>query len=232
MDFGIINSGSLNAVYLDERALFPHISQRSSCCSWLSHWANGVSVALVAQWRQGRGQHSLLPCWACWTRWTHWAPAGASGEATLPGSGRSISSWRRSLSGRRRPGSALPRTQNDLVASLDTLDWRLALIEFPRVSVQVEKTLGIEAARSTIINEIQYTMVNHGMSIDRRHVMLLADLMSYKVRCDPAPTYLFSPIRFTRLCWLVPCGSSHCFNGYFSLSYFLLFTICTIAVTV
>lgn len=46
---------------------------------------------------------------------------------------------------------------------------------------QVEKTLGIEAARSTIINEIQYTMVNHGMSIDRRHVMLLADLMSYKV---------------------------------------------------
>lgn len=47
--------------------------------------------------------------------------------------------------------------------------------------LQVEKTLGIEAARSTIINEIQYTMVNHGMSIDRRHVMLLADLMSYKV---------------------------------------------------
>lgn len=46
----------------------------------------------------------------------------------------------------------------------------------------MEKTLGIEAARSTIINEIQYTMVNHGMSIDRRHVMLLADLMSYKVR--------------------------------------------------
>lgn len=49
------------------------------------------------------------------------------------------------------------------------------------VCFQVEKTLGIEAARSTIINEIQYTMVNHGMSIDRRHVMLLADLMSYKV---------------------------------------------------
>ncbi|KAM9325606.1 DNA-directed RNA polymerase III subunit RPC1 [Gastrophryne carolinensis] len=45
---------------------------------------------------------------------------------------------------------------------------------------EVEKTIGIEAARSTIINEIQYTMVNHGMSIDRRHVMLLADLMTYK----------------------------------------------------
>uniref|UniRef100_A0A3P8RPU4 DNA-directed RNA polymerase n=1 Tax=Amphiprion percula TaxID=161767 RepID=A0A3P8RPU4_AMPPE len=43
---------------------------------------------------------------------------------------------------------------------------------------EVERTLGIETARSTIINEIQYTMVSHGMSIDRRHVMLLADLMT------------------------------------------------------
>ena len=35
--------------------------------------------------------------------------------------------------------------------------------------------------RSTIINEIVYTMVNHGMSIDIRHMMLLADLMTFKV---------------------------------------------------
>jgi len=46
---------------------------------------------------------------------------------------------------------------------------------------EVEKTLGIEAARSTIMKEIVYTMVNHGMSIDMRHVMLLADLMTFKV---------------------------------------------------
>ncbi|CAK9300704.1 unnamed protein product [Gordionus sp. m RMFG-2023] len=45
---------------------------------------------------------------------------------------------------------------------------------------EVEKTLGIEAARTTIINEIVYTMSNHGMSIDIRHVMLLADLMTYR----------------------------------------------------
>jgi hypothetical protein len=36
-------------------------------------------------------------------------------------------------------------------------------------------------SRVTIINEIVYTMTNHGMSIDARHVMLLADLMSFKV---------------------------------------------------
>ena len=32
------------------------------------------------------------------------------------------------------------------------------------------------------MNEITYTMKSHGMSIDSRHVMLLADLMTYKVR--------------------------------------------------
>merc|ERR1712150_306833 len=45
---------------------------------------------------------------------------------------------------------------------------------------EVEKTLGIEAAKSTIIKEINYTMENHGMSIDKRHIMLLADLMTFK----------------------------------------------------
>lgn len=44
----------------------------------------------------------------------------------------------------------------------------------------MEKTLGIEAARKTIMNEIVYTMESHGMSIDSRHVMLLADVMSFR----------------------------------------------------
>ena len=39
-------------------------------------------------------------------------------------------------------------------------------------------TLGVEAARNTIAHEIQYTMESHGMSVDRRHVGLLADLMT------------------------------------------------------
>jgi len=47
-------------------------------------------------------------------------------------------------------------------------------------TVEVFECIGIEAARSTIINEIDYTMSTHGMSIDIRHVMLLADLMTYK----------------------------------------------------
>ncbi|PVG00564.1 putative RPO31-DNA-directed RNA polymerase III, 160 kd subunit [Serendipita vermifera] len=46
--------------------------------------------------------------------------------------------------------------------------------------IEVEKVLGIEAARRTIINEIQYTMSQHGMYIDPRHIMLLGDVMTYK----------------------------------------------------
>lgn len=46
--------------------------------------------------------------------------------------------------------------------------------------IEVCKTLGIEAARQTIINEVKITMEGHGMSIDIRHMKLLADLMTYK----------------------------------------------------
>lgn len=46
--------------------------------------------------------------------------------------------------------------------------------------METESTLGIEAARKTIIDEIKYTMGSHGMSIDTRHSMLLADVMTYK----------------------------------------------------
>ncbi|KAI4304665.1 hypothetical protein MLD38_040142 [Melastoma candidum] len=44
--------------------------------------------------------------------------------------------------------------------------------------IEVHQTLGIEAARRCIIDEIQFIMSNHGMSIDIRHMMLLADLMT------------------------------------------------------
>ena len=47
--------------------------------------------------------------------------------------------------------------------------------------IEVAQVLGIEAARQTIINEIQYTMKSHDMIIDPRHVMLLGDVMTYKV---------------------------------------------------
>src|SRR3990167_3156495 len=49
--------------------------------------------------------------------------------------------------------------------------------------IEVQKVLGIEAARSTIIKEIAMTMKNHGIAVDIRHLMLLADIMTFKGYC-------------------------------------------------
>ncbi|KAG8633988.1 DNA-directed RNA polymerase III subunit 1 isoform X3 [Manihot esculenta] len=46
--------------------------------------------------------------------------------------------------------------------------------------MEVHKYLGIEASRKCIIDEIKNVMEGHGMSIDIRHMMLLADLMTFK----------------------------------------------------
>lgn len=47
--------------------------------------------------------------------------------------------------------------------------------------MEVSQTLGIEAARRSIIDEIRYTFENNNMMIDLRHMMLLADVMTSKV---------------------------------------------------
>ena len=48
--------------------------------------------------------------------------------------------------------------------------------------MDVEKVLGIEAARSVIISEISEVYKNYSLSIDKRHLMLLADAMTSKGR--------------------------------------------------
>ncbi|KAG5879450.1 hypothetical protein JTB14_027687 [Gonioctena quinquepunctata] len=45
--------------------------------------------------------------------------------------------------------------------------------------IEVYNTLGIEAARETIMYEIKMVMENHGMSVDYRHIMLLAAQMTH-----------------------------------------------------
>jgi len=44
----------------------------------------------------------------------------------------------------------------------------------------VYEVLGIEAARSTICSEIKYIMDQYGIRIDIRHLLLLADVMTFK----------------------------------------------------
>jgi DNA-directed RNA polymerase III subunit RPC1 len=46
--------------------------------------------------------------------------------------------------------------------------------------VELQKVLGIEAARSVIASEIKYIMQAYGITVDRRHLMLLSDVMTFK----------------------------------------------------
>jgi DNA-directed RNA polymerase III subunit RPC1 len=46
--------------------------------------------------------------------------------------------------------------------------------------IETEQVLGIEAARQTIINEIKYTLKEHGIYVDPRHIALVADVMTFK----------------------------------------------------
>lgn len=40
--------------------------------------------------------------------------------------------------------------------------------------------LGIEAARVSIVKQIDETMKSHGLAVDARHTMLLGDIMCFK----------------------------------------------------
>ena len=62
--------------------------------------------------------------------------------------------------------------------------------------MEVEKALGIEAARQTIMDEIQYTMGQHGMDIDSRHVCLLADVMSFRGDILGITRRPYTPIKY------------------------------------
>jgi DNA-directed RNA polymerase III subunit RPC1 len=44
----------------------------------------------------------------------------------------------------------------------------------------VYRSLGIEAARQTIANEINVVLGNHDLVVDKRHMALLADIMTFK----------------------------------------------------
>jgi len=44
---------------------------------------------------------------------------------------------------------------------------------------EIERVLGIEAARAAIIREIKNTLEDQGLDVDIRHIMLLADMMTW-----------------------------------------------------
>jgi DNA-directed RNA polymerase subunit A" len=59
------------------------------------------------------------------------------------------------------------------------VDWRRV---YTNDIMEVERTLGIEAARSAIIREIKSILDDQGLDVDIRHIMLLADVMTWTGR--------------------------------------------------
>ena len=47
---------------------------------------------------------------------------------------------------------------------------------------EILKVLGVEAARKAIINEIQKTIKVHSLNIDKRHIILVADILTSRGR--------------------------------------------------
>jgi DNA-directed RNA polymerase III subunit RPC1 len=67
----------------------------------------------------------------------------------------------------------------DLAAVMSTLGVRGRETTSNHI-IEVWKVLGIEAARTSIMHEINTTMESHGLYVDPRHMALLADIMTYR----------------------------------------------------
>ncbi len=74
----------------------------------------------------------------------------------------------------------------------------LKIIEFDEVDMtrsytnniyEMANVLGIEAARSALIKEINSTMKQQGLDIDHRHIMLVADIMTFSGEVRPIGRY-------------------------------------------
>jgi hypothetical protein len=77
---------------------------------------------------------------------------------------------------------------------------------------ETERVLGIEAARHAIMHEIRETMSAHGMAIDERHTMLLADCMTYKVGRARRRAVL-------EVVWVWPCVRRTCVHAHVSAAH-------------
>ncbi|CAG0892079.1 unnamed protein product, partial [Darwinula stevensoni] len=65
--------------------------------------------------------------------------------------------------------------------------------------MEMERLLGIEAAREAIIREMQYTISSHEIKIDPRHLMLLADAMVCKGEVLGITRFGISKMKFSTL---------------------------------
>ena len=74
---------------------------------------------------------------------------------------------------------------------------------------EVEICLGIEAARKLIMDEVGYVFGQYGIEIDIRHLMLLADTMSYRGMVLGITRFGIAKVGFASVCF---AAHSHVIN--------------------
>lgn len=65
--------------------------------------------------------------------------------------------------------------------------------------LEIQKVLGIEAARTSIIDQIKYTIGIYAIKVDIRHINILADAMTNKGRINGITRYGIAKMRDSTL---------------------------------
>jgi len=111
--------------------------------------------------------------------------------------------------------SGIPRVLNAVVLK-EGEDWVIRtfgsnfgrIFSFPEIDVkrcytnnihEIAEVLGIEAARSALIKEISETMQQQGLDVDERHIMLVADIMTFMGEVNPIGRYGVAGMKSTVL---------------------------------
>ena len=93
---------------------------------------------------------------------------------------KGINGIKRAISRKQNDGSWIIYTQGSNLKEVLELDEVDSSRTFTNDIVEIGQVLGIEAARNAILNEARRTLEEQGLEVDLRHLMLVADMMSFE----------------------------------------------------
>ena len=81
-----------------------------------------------------------------------------------------------------------PSVQTSRVSEIETIDRTRT---YTNNIIEIFDYLGIEAARQAIINELESTLLSARLEVDVRHLLMVADVMTSKVKYEPLVDTVF-----------------------------------------
>ncbi|MHB1493121.1 MAG: DNA-directed RNA polymerase subunit A'' [Thermoplasmataceae archaeon] len=93
---------------------------------------------------------------------------------------KGINGIKRAISRKQNDGRWIIYTQGSNLREVLEIDEVDSSRTFTNDIVEIGQVLGIEAARNAILNEAKRTLEEQGLEVDLRHLMLVADMMSFE----------------------------------------------------